>query len=175
MHWRMNLLAAAVVGLLAGGAAAAHEAHPPCTQWDANLPPSLSAWNQRSNIVSAAGAAELENAELVPGKAVTATLHPVGEVAYVTAPEKRSGAGAHGGLFRVRIAAPGNYRFALNAGAWIDVLKDGRPVVSSAHGRGAVCTTIQKMVEFPLERGDYVLQVSGNADPTLAILIVQNR
>jgi hypothetical protein len=140
---------------------------------DANLPPELSAWTQRSELVSAARSGDLGTAVLTPGQAVDARLHPTREVAYVTQPEKPGGSVAHGGFLRLRIAAPGTYRIVLSSGAWIDVLKTGKPVASSAHAPGPACSTARKTVEFPLVRGDYVLQVSANADPTLAILVLQ--
>lgn len=176
MRSRLNLIAAAVtaalVGALAGASASAQEARPACAQMDADLPPELAAWSQRTDVVSAAAAADLAKAELTPGRAVTAALHPTREVAYLAQPEKPGGSVAHGGLFRLRIGAAGTYRVVLGSGAWIDLLKDGQPVVSSAHAPGPACSTARKTVEFPLERGDYVLQVSANADPKLAILVI---
>jgi hypothetical protein len=173
MHRSLILLAVAAAALSGGGAAAAQEAHAPCAHMDAALPPELAAWSHRADIASATDAAGLAKAELVPGQAVTATLHPTREVAFVTQPEKPGGSVAHGGMFAVRIAAPGTYRFVLGSGAWIDVLKDGAAVASSAHAPGPACSTARKTVEFPLQPGRYVLQVSANADPTLGILIVQ--
>jgi hypothetical protein len=171
---RFSLVVAATAAALACGAAAqAQEAHPKCAQMDVSLPPELAGWTHRADVLSAAGAADLGTAVLEPDQAVTATLHPTRQVAYVAQPEKPGGSVAHGGLFRVRIATPGTYRFVLGSGAWIDLLKDGRPVTSSAHAPGPACTTARKTVEFPLQRGDYVLQVSANAAPTLAILIVR--
>lgn len=173
MRPRFSLIAAVASALVGAGVTEAQEAHPACAQMDVSLPPELAGWPHRSAIVSAAGAADLGEATLEPGQAVTATLHPTRQVAYLAQPEKPGGSVAHGGLFRVRIAAPGTYRFVLGSGAWIDVLEDGRPVASSAHAPGPACATARKTVEFPLQKGDHVLQVSANADPTLAILIIR--
>ena len=38
----------------------------------------------------------------------------------------------------------------LSAGAWIDVVKDGAQVASSAHGHGPACSTLRKQVAFEL-------------------------
>jgi hypothetical protein len=172
MRVRLNLLAAAIARLVMSAPALAQEARPQCAPMDANLPPELAAWGQKRDIVSATRAADLATAALTPGQAVNATLHPTRQVAYVAQPEKPGGSVAHGGLLRVRIASAGTYRFVLGSGAWIDVLKNGTRLVSSAHAPGPSCSTARKMVEFPLEAGDYVLQVSANADPELSILIV---
>jgi hypothetical protein len=75
-------------------------------------------------------------------------------------------------MFQLTIDRPGTYRIALGAGPWIDVLKDGKPVVSSAHSPGPSCSTVRKVVDFPLQPGRYVLQVSAAADPRLGIVVV---
>ena len=174
MRSRFFGFAAAMAVLVAGGVAGAQEEHSACAQRsDANPPTELLGWAQRRDLASAATSADLAKTMLAPGQAVTASLHPTRQVAYVAQPEKPGGSVAYGGMFKVRIAAPGTYRFVLGSGAWIDVLKDGAPVTSSAHAPAPGCTTARKTVEFPLQPGDYVLQVSANAEPTLALMIVQ--
>lgn len=173
MRLGVNLLAATLAGLVMSASAQAQETpRPACAGVDASLPPELAAWSQKQDVVSAASAAGLDKAVLVPGQAVSAALHPTRDVAYIAQPEKPGGSVAHGGLLQVRIAQAGTYRVILSSGAWIDLLKNGVPVSSSAHAPGPACTTARKTVEFPLERGDYVLQVSANADPKLSILMI---
>ena len=41
----------------------------------------------------------------------------------------------------------------------------------TAHAPGPACTGIRKTVQFPLQPGHYVLQISANADPTIAVMI----
>lgn len=165
-------MAILVAGAVLAGAASAQEAKPACAGADRALPPELAAWTQRSDLASATAAADLGQAVLTPGQAVNAGLHPTRQVAYVAQPEKPGGSVAYGGMLRVRIARAGIYRVVLGSGAWIDVLRDGRTVAASAHAPGPACSTARKTVEFPLGTGDHVLQVSANADPTLAILII---
>lgn len=171
MRVRLNLLAWVIASLAMSMAAQAQEARSPCAQLDASLPSELSAWSQRLDRLSAARPTDLDMAELAPGRSVNAALHPTSAVTYVTPPGK-PGAGGHGGLFRLRIDHPGTYRVVLGSGGWIDLLKNGAAVASSAHSPGPACSSARKMVDFPLERGDYVLQVSASADPTVAILII---
>jgi hypothetical protein len=45
--------------------------------------------------------------------------------------------------------------------------------MSTAHSRGPECSTLRKMVDFPLQPGRYVLQVSANADARLPILLAR--
>jgi hypothetical protein len=167
----LPLIAVAAAVLLAFPAAAEEPAKS-CPAADATLPPELSAWTRRTELVSAARVADLGQAVLTPGQAVAATLHPTRQVSYVTQPEKPGGSVAYGGMFTVRLAKAGVYRVVQDSRAWIDVLKDGKPVTSTAHGPGPACTTARKVVEFPLERGDYVLQVSANAEPSFTVMIV---
>jgi hypothetical protein len=171
MRLRLTLVAAAIAGLTLSGAAQARDERPPCAQLDVSLPPDLAAWSQRADLVAAAGLADLPKASLTPGRAVNAALHPTAAVAYVAAPGKPA-AGGQGGLFGLRIDRAGTYRVVLGAGGWIDMLKNGVAVASSAHSPGPACSSARKMVDFPLERGDYVLQVSASPEPTVAILVI---
>jgi hypothetical protein len=144
-----------------------------CTAMDKTLPPDLAAWTAQAPLTSATTAAGLGKAVLMPGKAVSAELHQTPDVHYVTQPEKPGGTVSHGGLFELRVDQPGTYVVALGSGAWIDVLKDGKALVSTGHNRGPECSTLRKMVDFPLQPGRYVLQVSANADAKLSILMAR--
>src|SRR5262249_35088037 len=144
---KLSSVIALAAAFLAFPAAAEEPAQPSCAAMDAALPPELSGWTQRTDLASAARAADLGKATLVPGQAVTATLPPTREVTYVAQPEKPGGSVAYGGLLRIRVAKPGAYRVVQNSRAWIDVLKDGKAVTSTAHGPGPACTTARKTVE----------------------------
>lgn len=173
--FQTTLLALAAAGALATGPAAAqhaeHDAAAACAQIDAQLPLDLAAWPQRQALVSAARPDDLATAVVTPGQAVNATLHPTREVTYLAQPEKPGGSVAYGGLLRVHVTEPGTYRVVLDNKAWIDMLRNGRAVTSTAHAPGPACTTARKTVEFPLERGDYVLQVAANPSPRVAVLV----
>ncbi|MEK9213173.1 homogentisate 1,2-dioxygenase [Sphingomonas sp. 2378] len=117
---------------------------------------------------TAAGAAVL-----TPGAAVMARLSSTPDVRYVVRPEKPGGSVSHGGLFTFTVATPGRYRIALGSAAWIDVLADGKPATSVAHGHGPACTGIRKMVDFDLGAGRYVLQVAGNGTAALPLMVTK--
>ena len=144
-----------------------------CAAMDKTLPADLAGWTAQTPLAAATSAATLGKATLTPGKAVTADLPQTPEVHYVTQPEKPGGTVSHGGMFGLKIDKAGTYVIALGSGAWIDVLKDGKPLASTAHARGPDCSTLRKMVDFPLEPGRYVLQVSANADAKLPILLAR--
>lgn len=151
----------------------AQETPPACAAPAAPLPALYAPWAVKGDAVSAARAADLPKAELVPGQAVLAALHPTREVGFLVQPEKPGGSVSRGGMFSLRIDTPGVYRFALGAGPWIDVLKDQVIVPSTAHGPGPACSGIRKMVDFSLDTGVYILQVSANADDKLALLVLR--
>ena len=120
-----------------------------------------------SNVTSATASPELEPARLVPEQAATVALHPVGDVRFVSAPEKRTDVSGYGGMLAVNVREAGTYQIALSAGAWIDVLKDGAAVASTGHDHGAGC----KIVSFALQPGRHVIQLSGNKEATIKVLV----
>lgn len=164
---------AAAFALLAAapGVAPAQPAQASCAAQDAALPPALAAWTAKTDVVSATAAAGLPAATIRVGQAVRITLHPAPQVSYPLAPAKPAGPGLSGGLLRFQVDRAGTYRVALGAGAWIDVVRDGKAVDSAAHGHGPACSTIRKMVDFPLQPGAYVLQLSGAGEPQTTVLV----
>jgi len=94
-------------------------------------------------------------------------------VRFVLKPEKPGSAGGYGGMLVVDVREAGTYQVSLSAGAWIDVLKDGAPVASTAHDHGAECMGIRKMVSFPLQPGQHVIQLSSNKDDTIKVLVAR--
>jgi hypothetical protein len=144
-----------------------------CAAMDQSLPADLSAWTAQTPLAAAANPAGLAKAALTPGKAITADLAQTSAVTFVTQPERPGGSVSHGGMFALRIDKAGTYVIGLGSGAWIDVLKDGKPLTSMAHSPGPACSTLRKMVDYPLERGRYVLQISANADAKLPILLAK--
>jgi hypothetical protein len=70
--------------------------------------------------------------------------------------------------------ARGTYRVVLGSRAWIDlVTARGTPVPSAAHSMGPACTGIRKMVDFALGAGSYTIQLSGNAEQAISVLVIR--
>ena len=134
-------------------------------------PPALSGWSSKADVASATKADGVSAAALTVNHGANVTLHPTREISFITQPDKPGGSVAHGGMAGVSIAATGTYQVNLNSGAWIDLFKDGKLVESSAHAPGPACTGIRKTVQFPLTPGQYVLQISANADPEIAVMV----
>jgi len=99
------------------------------------------------------------------------SLRHTREVQYVVQPEKPGGSVAYGGLLMLDVKTAGTYQVNLSSGAWIDMLKDGAAVMSGAHAPGPACSGIRKTVQFPLQPGRHVIQLSANGDPTIAVLV----
>lgn len=166
-------LPAMVLVLLPMLAAAQEMQHAPanCPAGAKPLPPALAAWADKSSVDAASNAAGLNAAGLTPGKAATVSLRHTRDVQYVIQPEKPGGSVAYGGLLSLDVKRAATYQVNLNSGAWIDVLKDGAAVMSGAHAPGPACSGIRKTVQFPLQAGRYVIQLSANADPTIAVMV----
>jgi len=101
------------------------------------------------------------------------TLRPVNDVTSVAAPGKRNGAeSGYAGLAALDIKAPGRYRFALDAPAWIDVIADGGAMNPSGHQGASGCSGPRKIVEFEFSVARRVtLQFSAAEQPVIRITV----
>ncbi|MCE7797179.1 homogentisate 1,2-dioxygenase [Sphingobium sufflavum] len=154
-------------------APAAERPAPDCALVRVALPPELSGWSNRSLAPAAKDRAGLGRAVLTVGQAVDATLRRTADVRYLLRPEKPGGSVSYGGLFTFTVKQPGLYRVALGSGAWIDLLRDGKAVASTAHGHGPECSGVRKMVDFPLTPGRHVLQLAANGAESLPVMIAR--
>jgi len=163
-------------GLMAGQALAADKPNTvPKAACTAKLPPpaDMASWSAPDARAAATEEAGVARAALIPGKAVTARFAPVSEVHYRVPPEKADGPSTYGGLYSLKIVEPGVYRIASSAAPWMDVFVGKTPVTSIAHGHGPECTGIGKMVDFPLQPGDYLVQFSESLQPATEIMVVK--
>jgi hypothetical protein len=154
---RIALLAVAL-SLVAAPALAQSAAPPPVCAGE------LDPFNARAPAVA--------NAALDVGKAVDASLADATKLHFALTPEQSPAPGSFGGVHTLQIASAGTYRIALSAKAWIDVVRDGKAVVSTDHGERP-CAGVTKAVEFPLTPGRYTVQLSGAASPTLGVLVAR--
>lgn len=167
------LLAVLLTAISATTTTMAQEPATPACTTPVTPPAELSGWSLRSPLAAAASLAGLASATIAPGAAIDATLQPTPAMQYPMRPEKPGGSVSYGGLFGFTVPKAGTYRIALDSGAWLDVLADGKPVASSAHGHGPDCSGIRKMVDFPLAAGPHVLQIAANGKPSLVVLVTR--
>jgi hypothetical protein len=162
----------AAIAFLPISAMAQEEPQPTsCAQTDKALPQEMAGWAEKADLTAAPDAAGLAKAELVIGLGENVTLLHTPQVTYPMQPLKPGGSVSYGGLLGLTIKQAGTYRIGLSSGAWIDVVKDETLVQSTGHGHGPACSTLRKIVDFPLEPGRYIIQVSANSDATLATMV----
>ena len=161
----------AVLALFLASPAAAQVA-PACTG-GVKPPPELASWTTPKPLTAARSVRELGLATLSPGQAARAALTGTPRLTFAIPPEHRAAAATNGGLFAFTVTQAGAYRVALGAAVWIDVVANGQAVASSAHGHGPACSGIRKQVDFALQPGRYVLQVSGASDPALTLMVTR--
>ena len=170
----MKSIALALAFALLPGLAIAQEEMPAAKCTATVAPPAaLAGWSAMDKITAADKPTGLGTAALTLGRSASVTLLPTRQVAYGLQPEKPGGSVAHGGLLAVQIADAGTYQISLDSGAWIDLVRDGKALISTAHAPGPACTGIRKTVQFVLTPGRYLLQLSANAAPTIAVMVTK--
>jgi hypothetical protein len=140
-----------------------------CTAARATLPAGLTGWTRRAPL--AAGTSTRSAPVIVVGHGADLRLAPAEQVTPAVAPQREPDTGETAGLALFQVARPGTYRVALGDAAWIDVVRAGRALVATAHGHGPACSGIRKMVDFRLQPGRYVLQLSGATAASLPVMI----
>lgn len=170
----MRLILAALAFAAAPAAWAQEHDHDkaPCDVLDvAALPQGIADWNGGAAI--ATGAAADSAASLQLGKGYAAALKQKAHVAFAVEPEKPGGSVSYSGIFAFDVIEAGNYAVALSTAAWIDVVEDGKALEPLSFGHGPACTTIRKMVVYPLKPGRHILQVAGNGGESARLLVAK--
>jgi hypothetical protein len=161
--------AGAAAGMAAQPGQAMHDAPATCPLTPPPLPAAYRGWTTmtpRGAGTDAAGAPTLPL-----GAGTLLALHDAAAVRFAVAPGHAPAAGSSGGLATVAVSRAGRYRVALGGGAWIDLVRNGTPLASIGHGHGPACTTVKKTVDFDLQPGRYLLQLSGSTAPVLAVMV----
>lgn len=112
-----------------------------------------------------------QGSEVLLGEAATLDLAPGTQ--FAVPPGHAPAGGTFGGTLGFDVTDPGTYRVAVGAAIWIDVVRDGASVKSTAHDRGPACTAVRKTVDFALTPGHYVLQLSGSDKPGVTVQVAK--
>ena len=125
------------------------------------LPPEFADWGRNASGKTIYAYGDDLGADWSPlGAARTALpLHKFESLRYWIAPERKPDVYKFGGMIPIDVKKPGRLVVALDAGAWIDLVRDGAVVKSLTHGHGPACSGIRKMVEFDVTQGRYQLQI----------------
>lgn len=158
----MRMLAGLLLATLSTAGGTQDSATPKCAAIDADLPRDLVAWRDRHSSAKR---------PLTIGLAATLELRPIAGVRYAAVPEKSGAAGTFGTAITLEIASRGTYRVALSDAAWIDVVEAGKRVASTEHGHGPACSSIRKVVAFPLSPGRHTLHLSGSTKDRIGVLV----
>jgi hypothetical protein len=110
---------------------------------------------------------------LQPLAAVKVTLVPFADAHLPMAPERAlESPTSYAGYVRVSsLPNAGMYRITLSEGAWIDVVQAGQPVKSRAHSGAKGCEGIRKSVKFELTAAPFIIELSGTAAPSIALVV----
>ena len=162
----------ALAALLLAAPAIAQTPAPVCTPELATAARGATWAKWVKHVPAKAGGAVSGAPAVAPGTAVRLTLLPVANIRFA-APQKADDKPLTGNGGIVAFAAPkaGRYRVALETGAWIDVLVNGRPATSVAHGHGEPCSGIRKIVDFDLPAGNHLIQISNNEKPETTLMV----
>jgi hypothetical protein len=166
------LKAALLAALVLPVSAAAQSAAPNCA---APVAPTgvLAPWTSPVAATAAESSSAARTAPLAVGEAARVTLLPTSQVSFAAPPERPGDAASFGGVFTLAVAEPGTYRVALGAGAWIDLVRGGEVIASTAHSHGPECSGIRKMVDFPLEAGTHIVQIAASPVAETTVLVAR--
>ena len=125
------------------------------------LPPELADWarNTSSKTIYAYGADLGADWSPLGAARTELPLHKFESLRYGIAPERKPDVYKFGGMIPIDVKKAGRLVVALDASAWIDLVRDGAVVKSLTHGHGPACSGIRKMVEFDVTQGRYQLQI----------------
>jgi len=159
---KLGIIAISLMALLPGTALAAPAEKPEAACPAAPvLPPELADWSRDAAGKTIYAYGDDLGAGWSPlGAARTALpLHKFESLRYGVAPERKPDVHKFGGMIPIDVKRAGRLVVALDAGAWIDLVRDGAIMKSMTHGHGPACSGIRKMVEFDVTQGRYQLQI----------------
>jgi hypothetical protein len=105
----------------------------------------------------------------------TLTLRPSAEAALPSPPERAPAASTFAGFVNVKSPwTAGIYTISLSAGAWVDVVQDGKHLKPKAFSGATDCNGIRKTMKFDLTAAPFVIQISGAKENAIALAILQS-
>ncbi|MSQ59493.1 MAG: hypothetical protein EXR36_07580 [Betaproteobacteria bacterium] len=165
-----------LTSLLSRAAQHEHPANAGCDQypWDMNREWSLMITDQVP--MKSAAAMDPESRFIPLDRRVQFALHPSERVRLAAVPEKTNAGITYAGMGLIRLPFGKKYRISVNQHAWINVIGPKGSVPASKFAMLEGCERLVKTVIFPLEsETDYWVQISGSAQPEIALLITLDR
>lgn len=105
--------------------------------------------------------------------AATLTLRPIADAGLPSPPERAAAEGTFAGYLSVKTPLQaGVYSISVSAGAWIDVMQDGRYLKPKAFSGATDCAGLRKTMKFDLAASPFAVQVSGMKENTISLAIL---
>lgn len=113
--------------------------------------------------------------KIVTNRLYRIDLAPQGDVAFGAQPGRVTATeGSYAGVAELLVNAPGNYRVAVDAPLWIDVVADGRLATVMDFQGQQTCDGPHKIVVFDLTAGQhFILQLSGSAKAAVRLSVTR--
>jgi hypothetical protein len=141
-----------------------------CTSKTVSLPGELAPWSAPMPLLAGTASSGALPA-ISTGQAVDMALSAMPDVAFASEPGRAADPSTRGGLARIEISVAGRYRVALGSAAWVDMVAARGKLSSVDHSHGPACSGIRKIVDYHLNPGTYLLQVSGSPTATTRVLV----
>jgi len=102
------------------------------------------------------------------------TLAPHEQVQLPVADRKAHGAGTgFSGLVRLQIPAAGSYRVSVGSQMWVDLVSGSMLIATSDFAGQHGCDAPHKIVQFDLQPGTFILQMSGAAGDHVRVTVTR--
>lgn len=116
-----------------------------------------------------------ETLDARPQKAIALSLLPTSNVKFVIGPpakRKNASAETFGGIVQFAGAhEAGTYQISLPKRGWIDVVQNGKALVSTAHSSKTGCDALRKSVRFDIPPGPFSIELSGFTEDAIKFAI----
>lgn len=103
---------------------------------------------------------------LKPGGAVQIGLLPQDAVRFAAGKATRKG---YAGLAAIDVPRAGTLQLAVDNKTYVDLVRGGKPLALAAEPKMKGCPGVQKMLDFKVAPGRYLIQLSGSPDKSVKI------
>ena len=112
----------------------------------------------------------------LPATGMMLALLTPAEARLPTPPERAPKDGTFAGFASFKGAPkPGLYTVSLSAGAWVDVIQDGRALKPKGFSGATDCDRIRKTMKYEISASPFVLEISGAKHNALSVAILPSQ
>ena len=95
------------------------------------------------------------------------------EQVQLPAPNRKAHGTGAAGLVRLQIAKPGSYRISVGSQMWVDLASGSMLIGSSDFAGQHGCEAPHKIVQYDLQPGTFVLQLSGGSGDRVRVAVTR--